>query len=64
VASYGLTAFPGPIPPGSFVKMTFDCVPGKASPMPGHFGCTSVVSDLEGVELPATCSVVSVNPVP
>lgn len=52
----GLVAIPGPIPPGAFAAIRFDCVGGSAPPTPNDFTCAIDASTLLGAAVDATCS--------
>jgi hypothetical protein len=54
--SIGLVVIPGPINPGSFASVRFDCVSGAAVPTAGEFPCTPVISSFLGNTVPGTCS--------
>jgi hypothetical protein len=61
--SVGLLAIPGDIPPGNFASANFLCRVGAPVPVPADFGCTSDVSDANGLTVPSTCTVnLVVNP--
>lgn len=54
--SVGLVAIPGPIPPGAFAAIRFDCVEGSTPPTPNDFTCAIDASTLLGAAVDATCS--------
>ncbi len=54
--SVGLVAIPGPIPPGVFAAIRFDCVEGAAPPTANDFTCAIDASTLLGAAVDATCS--------
>lgn len=60
----GLVTFSDAIPPGSFVRITFDCRAGQPGPTLGEFACTSSVSDGEGAIVPSSCQVTSLTTTP
>ena len=65
VATVGILDASAPgVEAGNFARITFDCVPGKASPGASSFTCVADVGTFLGETIPGTCSVVSVNPIP
>ena len=57
VLNVGLVAIGPNIPPGSFARAVFDCVPGQPVPTAVEFTCSPSVAALSGETVsPATCS--------
>lgn len=54
--SVGLVAIPGPIPPGTFASVEFDCRSGASAPTTSDFSCSIDGSTLLGAAVDATCS--------
>jgi hypothetical protein len=57
----GLVSLGQAIAPGAFADVTFDCVPGAPAPTISDFSCSATVSDLDGKDVAATCSVSAVR---